>query len=47
MITSTLYGLVSMLIINKVLDVKFAKQEANGGYTAKREKKNNRKRLKK
>lgn len=47
MITSTLYGLISTLIINKVLDVSFAKQEANGGYSAKRVKKNNRKRLKK
>ena len=47
MITNTLYGLVTTLIINKVMDVSFAKQEANGGYTAKREKKNNRKRLKK
>lgn len=46
MITSTVYGLITTIIINKVMDVNFAKQEANGGYTAKREKKNNRKRLK-
>lgn len=46
MITSTLYGLISTVIINKVMDVNFAKQEANGGYQVKREKKNNRKRLK-
>lgn len=46
MITSTVYGLVSMLIINKVMDASFAKQEANGGYQAKRVKNKNRKRLK-
>lgn len=48
MITSTVYGLVSMLIINKIMDVSFAKQEANGGYEAKRvkNKNKNRKRLK-
>ena len=45
MITNTLYGLVTTLIINKVMDVSFAKQEANGGYEAKRAQ-NKRKRLK-
>ena len=46
MITSSVYSLVSTLIINKAMDVSFAKQEANGGYKLKSEKKNNRKRLK-
>lgn len=46
MITSSVYTLVSTLIINKAMDVSFAKQEANGGYKLKSEKKNNRKRLK-
>ncbi|MDE6442681.1 MAG: YidC/Oxa1 family membrane protein insertase [Clostridia bacterium] len=46
MITSTLYGLASTLIINKVMDASFARQEANGGYVAKRVKNKNRKRLK-
>lgn len=45
MITNTLYGLITTLIINKVMDVSFAKQEANGGYEAKRAQ-NKRKRLK-
>ena len=45
MITNTLYGLVTTLIINKAMDVSFAKQEANGGYEAKRAQ-NKRKRLK-
>ena len=47
MITSTLYGLISTVVINKVMDISFAKQEANGGYQVKRKKKNERKRLKK
>ena len=46
MITNTLYSLISTVIINKVMDVNFARQEANGGYSVKHEKKNNRKRLK-
>ncbi len=47
MITSTVYGLITTVIINKAMDVSFAKQEANGGYNAKRHgQKNNRKRLK-
>ena len=46
MITNTLYSLVSSLIINKIMDVKFKKMEANGGYQLKSEKKTNRKRLK-
>ena len=47
MITNTLYGLISTVVINKVMDISFAKQEANGGYQVKRKKKNERKRLKK
>ena len=48
MITNTIYGLITTVIINKAMDVSFAKQEANGGYNAKRKIKNqnNRKRLK-
>ncbi len=48
MITNTIYGLITTVIINKAMDVSFAKQEANGGYNAKRKLKNqnNRKRLK-
>ena len=49
MITNTIYGLITTLIINKVMDNVFKKMEANGGYTAKRKAKknqNNRKRLK-
>lgn len=47
MITSTLYGLIMTVIINKIMDASFAKQEANGGYNVKRARKNNnRKRLK-
>lgn len=48
MITNTLYGLITTVIINKIMDVRFAKEEANGGYNAKRKIKNqnNRKRLK-
>lgn len=49
MITNTLYGLITTLIINKAMDVSFAKQEANGGYNAGKKAKlaqNNRKRLK-
>ena len=36
MITSTLYGLITTVVINKIMEVSFAKQEANGGYGAKR-----------
>ena len=46
MITNTVYSLISTLIINKAMDLKFAKMEENGGYEIKSEKKNNRKRLK-
>lgn len=48
MITNTIYGLITTVIINKAMDVRFAKEEANGGYNAKRKIKNqnNRKRLK-
>ena len=49
MITNTLYGLLTTIIINKAMDASFARQEANGGYNAKRVQKNNnnnRKRLK-
>ncbi len=45
MITNTLYGLVTTLVINKAMDVSFVKQEANGGYNTKHTN-NNRKRLK-
>ena len=46
MITNTLYGLIMTVIVNKIMEVSFEKQEANGGYNAKRKQKNNRKRLK-
>ena len=48
MITNTIYGLITTVIINKTMDASFKKQEANGGYNAKRKvkKQNNRKRLK-
>lgn len=45
MITSTLYGLITTVIINKAMDVSFAKKIANGTFNAKRGQ-NNRKRLK-
>ena len=48
MITNTLYGLLTMVILNKIMDVKFAKKEASGElFKTKNEKKTiNRKRLK-
>lgn len=45
MITNTIYSLVTTLIINKLMDVSFAKKEASGELF-KNKKQNNRKRLK-
>ena len=47
MIVGSVYTLVSTLIINKIMDIKFAKMEANGGFEIKTEIQNKRKRLKK
>ena len=47
MITNTIYGLITMLILNKIMDVKFAKKEASGElFKTKKDKTINRKRLK-
>ena len=47
MITNTLYGLITMVILNKIMNVKFAKKEASGElFKKKNEKTINRKRLK-
>ena len=45
MITSTLFSLITTVVINKIMDVSFSKQIANGTFNAKR-RQNNRKRLK-
>lgn len=45
MIASTVFGLITTVIINKIMDVSFAKKSANGGNDARRGP-NNRKRLK-
>ena len=48
MITNTIYGLITMVILNKIMDVKFAKKEASGELfkTKNNSKTINRKRLK-
>ena len=47
MITNTIYGLITMVILNKIMDVKFAKKEASGElFKTKNKKTINRKRLK-
>ncbi len=46
MITNTIYSLIMTVIINKIMDVKFAKKEASGELFNNKKKMNNRKRLK-
>lgn len=47
MITSSAYSLITTVVTNKIMDVKFAKMEENGGFEIKSEKQIKRKRLKK
>lgn len=47
MITGSVYSLVTTVVTNKIMDAKFEKMEASGGFEIKTEKENKRKRLKK
>ncbi len=46
MITNTIYSLITTVVLNKIMDVKFAKKAANGELFINKKKTNNRKRLK-
>ena len=46
MITNTIYSLITTLVLNKLMDIKFAKKEESGELFNNKKKMNNRKRLK-